>query len=233
MGLVPCHAVVVSFRRTPHQWTALADGHSRQSELGASQARRIVGVISPWNWPLHLSARSVGPALSVGNAVVLKPARDTLVTGGLLLAKILGDAGLPPGLLNVVVGPGEEIGEAFVTHPAARVVSFTGSTPVGRKIAELASKATIIKRVDLELGGNDPFVVLDDADLDNAVEAAVWGKFLHQGQICIAINRIIVDERVHDDFLDRYVARTKALKLGNPDESNTVIGPISARVSVS
>jgi aldehyde dehydrogenase (NAD+) len=186
----------------------------------------VVGVISPWNWPLHLSARSVAPALAVGNAVVIKPASDTPVTGGLLLAKIFEEAGLPAGLLNVIVGPGDEIGEAFVTHPAPRVVSFTGSTPVGRRIAELAAKANIIKRVELELGGNGPFVVLEDADLDSAVEAALFGKFLHQGQICIAINRIIVDERIHDEFLDQYVARVKALKVGNPDEADTAIGPI-------
>jgi aldehyde dehydrogenase (NAD+) len=186
----------------------------------------VVAVISPWNWPLHLSTRSVAPALAVGNAVVLKPASDTPVTGGLLLAKVFEEAGLPPGLLNVVVGPGEEIGDAFVTHPEPRVVSFTGSTPVGRRIAELAARAAIIKRVELELGGNCPFVVLEDADLDHAVEAALFGKFLHQGQICIAVNRIIVDERIHDDFLDRFVARVKALKAGNPDEPDTVIGPI-------
>ena len=136
----------------------------------------VVGVISPWNWPLHLSARSVAPALAVGNAVVIKPASDTPVTGGLLLAKIFEEAGLPSGVLNVIVGPGEEIGEAFVTHPTPRVISFTGSTPVGRKIGELAANATIIKRVDLELGGNGPFVVLEDADLDQAVEAAAVRK---------------------------------------------------------
>jgi aldehyde dehydrogenase (NAD+) len=186
----------------------------------------VVGVISPWNWPLHLAARSIAPALALGNAVVVKPGSDTPVTGGLLLAKIFEEAGLPPGVLNVVVGPGDEIGEAFVTHPTPRVISFTGSTPVGRRIAELAARATIIKRTDLELGGNGPFVVLDDADLDDAVEAALFGKFLHQGQICIAINRIIVAERVHDDFLDRFAARTKGLKVGNPDDADTVIGPI-------
>jgi acyl-CoA reductase-like NAD-dependent aldehyde dehydrogenase len=186
----------------------------------------VVGVISPWNWPLHLSARSVAPALAVGNAVVIKPASDTPITGGLLLAKILEEAGLPPGLLSVIAGPGEEIGEAFVTHPTPRVVSFTGSTPVGRHIAELAAKAAIIKRVDLELGGNGPFVVLDDADLDHAVDAALFGKFLHQGQICIAINRIIVDEKIHDEFVDRYVARVQALKVGNPGDPETFVGPI-------
>jgi aldehyde dehydrogenase (NAD+) len=175
---------------------------------------------------LHLSSRSVVPALAVGNGVVVKPSSDTPVTGGLLLVKIFEEAGLPPGLLSVVVGGGNEIGDAFVTHPVPRVISFTGSTLVGRRIAELAAKAAILKRVDLELGGNGPFVVLDDADLDHAVEAATFGKFLHQGQICIAINRIIVDASIHDAFLDRFVQRVRTLKVGNPDEPDTVIGPI-------
>lgn len=186
----------------------------------------VVGMISPWNWPMHLSNRSVAPALAVGNAVVMKPASDTPVTGGLLLAKIFEEAGLPPGVLSVVIGAGSEIGDAFVSHPVPRVISFTGSTAVGRTIGEQSAKAPIIKRVDLELGGNGPFVVLDDADLDRAVEAAVFGKFLHQGQICIAINRFIVDERVYDDFLGRFVERVKALKVGDPDEPDTMIGPI-------
>jgi aldehyde dehydrogenase (NAD+) len=195
-----------------------------------SQVRRkpvgVVGMISPWNWPLHLSNRTVAPALATGNAVVMKPASDTPVTGGLLLAKIFEEAGLPSGLLSVIVGAGEEIGDAFVSHPIPRVISFTGSTPVGRNIAQLAAKAPIIKRVDLELGGNCPFVVLADADLEHAVESAVFGKFLHQGQICIAINRIIVEEAVHDRFVQLFVERVKALKVGDPDHPDTMVGPI-------
>jgi aldehyde dehydrogenase (NAD+) len=186
----------------------------------------VIGVISPWNWPLHLSSRSVVPALAVGNAVVVKPASDTPVTGGLLLAKIFEEAGLPPGLISVVVGTGSEIGDGFVSHPVPRVISFTGSTPVGRRIAELAAKSPILKKVDLELGGNGPFVVLEDADLDRAAEAATFGKFLHQGQICIAINRIIVDQSIHDAFLDRFTQQVRKLKVGNPDEPDTVVGPI-------
>lgn len=186
----------------------------------------VVGVISPWNWPLHLTTRSLAPALAVGNAAVVKPASDTPVTGGLLLAKIFEEAGLPPGVLNVVVGPGSEIGDAFVDHPVPRVISFNGSTPVGRHIAELAARAPILKRVELELGGNGPFVVLDDADVDQAVEAAIFGKFLHQGQICICVNRLIVDERLYDTFVERFAERTKALKVGNPEDPDTMIGPI-------
>ena len=186
----------------------------------------VVGVISPWNWPLQLSNRSVAPALAVGNSVVLKPASDTPVTGGLLLGKILEEAGLPPGVLNVVIGAGSDIGDAFVCHPASRVISFTGSTPVGRGIARLAAEAPVMKRVELELGGNSPFVVLDDADLDQAVEAAVFGKFLHQGQICMITNRFIVDRKLYETFVERFTERTRALKVGDPGDPETMIGPI-------
>jgi len=186
----------------------------------------VVGIISPWNWPLQLTARSLFPALAVGNAIVVKPASDTPVTGGLLLAKILEEAGLPPGVLGVVVGAGSEIGDAFVSHPTPRVISFTGSTPVGRGIARLAAESPILKRVELELGGNSPFVVLEDADLDQAAEAAVFGKFLHQGQICMSINRIILDDAVHDAFLQRFTERVQALRVGDPDAPDTLVGPI-------
>lgn len=189
----------------------------------------VVGVISPWNWPLQLTARSVAPALAVGNAVVLKPASDTPVTGGTLIAKILEEAGLPPGVLNVVIGAGSEIGDAFVLHPTPRVISFTGSTPVGRHIAHLAIDSPIIKRVELELGGNSPFVVLDDADLDRAVDAAVFGKFLHQGQICMITNRFIVDTRVYDEFLSRFTKEVQRLQIGGAENSAALIGPIINR----
>lgn len=186
----------------------------------------VVGVISPWNWPFHLGMRSVAPALATGNAVVVKPASDTPVTGGLLLAKIFEEAGLPPGVLSVVIAPGSEIGDAFVTHDVPRVLSFTGSTEVGKHIGQLASTAPILKQVDLELGGDGPFVVLEDAELDHAVEAAVFGKFLHQGQICIAINRLIVVDAIHDAFVERFVERVKSLKVGDPQDEDTFIGPI-------
>ncbi|MFY4729976.1 aldehyde dehydrogenase family protein [Nitrospira sp. BLG_2] len=186
----------------------------------------VVGVISPWNFPMHLSNRSVAPALAVGNTVVIKPASDTPVTGGLLLAKIFEEAGLPPGVLSVVVGPGNLIGDAFVLHPVPRVISFTGSTPVGRHIAELAAKGPLIKRVALELGGNSPFIILDDADLDLAVNAAVFGKFLHQGQICMITNRLIVDAKIYDPFVERFSSRVRGLKVGDPGNADTAIGPI-------
>jgi aldehyde dehydrogenase (NAD+) len=186
----------------------------------------VIGVISPWNFPLYLSNRSVGPALGLGNAVVLKPSQDTPVTGALLLGKIYEEAGLPPGVLNVIIGASTEIGDAFAQHAIPRLISFTGSTSVGRRIAELAATSKIIKRVALELGGNSPLVVLDDADLDQAVPAAVLSRFLHQGQICMSSNRLIVDSKLYDDFVDRFKAHVSTLKYGNPAEPDTVIGPV-------
>jgi aldehyde dehydrogenase (NAD+) len=168
----------------------------------------VVLLISPWNWPLHLTTRSLAPALAVGNGVVIKPATDTPVTGGLLLARILEEAGLPPGVLNVVVGRGADIGDAAVEHPVPRVISFTGSTAVGLGITRKAG----VKRLCLELGGNGPLVVLDDADLDLAAEAAVYSSFFFQGQICMITNRVIVDASVHDEFVDAFVERVRALR---------------------
>ncbi|MEA2779362.1 MAG: aldehyde dehydrogenase [Rhodospirillaceae bacterium] len=217
------HAIMVWATSAPY----LTEGQVLPTDIPAKEGRAyrkpvgVVGIISPWNWPLHLTNRSLAPTLAVGNAAVVKPASDTPVTGGLLLAKIFEEAGLPSGVLNVIVGPGSEIGDAFVSHPVPRAISFTGSTPVGRHIAELAAKAPILKRVELELGGNGPFVVVDGADIDQVVEAAIFGKFLHQGQICICVNRFIVDERLYDTFLERFVERTKALKVGNPDGPDT------------
>lgn len=186
----------------------------------------IVAVISPWNFPLHLTQRSIAPALALGNAVVLKPASDTPVTGGLLLAKVFEEAGLPKGLLNVVVGSGSEIGDAIVEHKAPSLVSFTGSTSVGKHIGELANGGEYIKQVALELGGNSPFVVLKDADIEQAVKAAAFGKFLHQGQICIAINRVIVEDEIYDDFVERFLAHVKTLNVGDPNKPDTAVGPI-------
>jgi aldehyde dehydrogenase (NAD+) len=186
----------------------------------------VIGVISPWNFPMYLSQRSIAPALAFGNAVVVKPAEDTPVTGALLLAKIFEEAGLPEGLLNVVIGPIAEIGDEFTLHPIPRLISFTGSTRVGRHIGELAMNGPHLKRVALELGGNAPCVVLDDGDLDQAVRSAVVGRFLHQGQICMSTNRIIVDAKVYDEFVDRFTTHVKGLKYGDPSDPSVSIGPI-------
>ncbi|MBH9966040.1 aldehyde dehydrogenase family protein [[Bacillus] enclensis] len=184
----------------------------------------VVGIISPWNFPFHLAVRSIATALATGNGVVVKPATHTPVTGGLLFASIFEEAGLPKGLLNVVVGRGSEIGDDIVTHPIPRLISFTGSTEVGRRIGELAGKN--LKKTALELGGNNVFIVLDDADIDQAVESALFGKFYHQGQICMSINRIMVHKDIHDKFVDAFVSRVKELNTGNPAEKATHIGPL-------
>ncbi|PFG08755.1 aldehyde dehydrogenase family protein [Marinobacter sp. LV10MA510-1] len=186
----------------------------------------VVGVISPWNFPLHLTQRSVAPALALGNAVVIKPASDTPVTGGLLIARIFEEAGLPAGVLSVVVGSGAEIGDTFVEHPVPSFISFTGSSEVGRNIGRLACGGKYLKHVALELGGNSPFVVLADANVELAVNAAVVGKFLHQGQICMAINRIIVEQPLVEEFTRRYTERVKALPYGDPSKADTVVGPV-------
>ena len=170
--------------------------------------------------------RSVAPALGCGNAVVLKPASDTPLTGGLLLAKIFEAAGLPKGVLNVVVGAGSEIGDYFVEHPVPRLISFTGSTPVGKDVGKTAVGGKHIKKVALELGGNAPFVVLDDADLDKAVGAAIMGKFLHQGQICMSINRIIVEAPLYDEFVEAYAKRATDIAYGDQLEDSTIVGPV-------
>ncbi len=184
----------------------------------------VIGIISPWNFPMNLSMRSVAPALATGNAVVLKPASSTPVTGATLTAKIFEEAGLPKGVLNVVVGKGSSIGDDFVKHPVPHHISFTGSTPVGRNIGKIAGEH--LKEVSLELGGNNIFVVMEDADIDQAVKAATFGKFMNQGQICMSINRFVVQENIADEFVEKFVAATRKLKYGNPAEEGVLVGPL-------
>lgn len=184
----------------------------------------VVGVISPFNFPFLLSIKSVAPALALGNGVVLKPHQNTPITGGTLVAKIFEDAGLPKGLLNVVVTDIAEIGDAFIEHPIPKVISFTGSDKVGRHVATVT--ASHFKRSVLELGGNSAIVVLDDADIDYAVDAAVFSRYVHQGQVCMAANRVLVDRSIADEFTEKFVAKVKSLKVGDPRDPETVIGPV-------
>jgi len=184
----------------------------------------VVGIIGPWNFPFHLTMRSLAPALALGNAAVIKPASDTPVTSGLLLARIFELAGFPKGLVNVVVGRGSEIGDDFVTHPIPKLISFTGSTEVGSRVGELAGRH--IKEVALELGGNNPFIVLPDADVRQAAKAAIFGKFNHNGQVCMAINKIILHESIYDAFVNEYVKLVEKLKTGDPSDPDTHIGPL-------
>ncbi|MFI0966146.1 aldehyde dehydrogenase family protein [Streptomyces sp. NPDC021080] len=184
----------------------------------------VVGVISPFNFPFLLSVKSVAPALALGNGVVLKPHQNTPIVGGSLVAKIFEEAGLPGGLLNVVITDIAEIGDAFIEHPVPKVISFTGSDKVGRHVATVC--AANFKRSVLELGGNSALVVLDDADVDYAVDAAVFSRYVHQGQVCMAANRVLVDRSVEAEFTQKFVAKVRTLKTGDPRDPQTVIGPV-------
>jgi aldehyde dehydrogenase (NAD+) len=187
----------------------------------------VVSVISPWNFPLILSSRGFAPALAVGNCVVLKPSEETPVAGGLLIAEIMEEAGIPKGVFNVVTCSREhvaEVGDELIANPTVRGVSFTGSTAVGREVAAKAGK--LLKRCCVELGGKDALIVLDDADVEHAVNAATFGSFMHQGQICMAVERVIVQSKIAKEFTDKFVANTKKLKVGNPREMANCIGPV-------
>ncbi len=183
----------------------------------------VVGGIAPFNFPLILATKKVCLALAAGNTFVLKPSEETSLTG-LKIAEIFQKAGLPAGVLNVVPGDGPTVGPVLFTDPRVRLISFTGSTAVGKLIAMECAKYG--KKVVLELGGKSPLIVLKDADLDYAVSTACFGVFIHQGQICMAGSRIIVESPIYDRFLERFVAKVKTLQVGDPRDPHTVIGPL-------
>ena len=183
----------------------------------------VVGVIAPFNFPQILAIRSVAPALALGNAVVLKPDPRTAVCGGVVLARVLQEAGLPEGLLHVLPG-GPEVGEALVTDPLVPVISFTGSTAAGRRVGALGGQH--LKRVHLELGGNSALIVLDDADVVKAASAGAWGSFLHQGQICMTTGRHLVQDAVYDDYVSALAGKADHLPVGNPATGQVALGPI-------
>lgn len=195
-----------------------------KENLVQREPKGVVTVISPWNFPLNLSMRAVAPAIAAGNAVVVKPATNTPITGGLLFGKLFEEAGLPDGVLNVVTGRGSEIGDRVAGHPESDVVSFTGSTSVGQRVAGTAAENLAVPA--MELGGNNAFVVTADADLDWAIDGATFGSFAHQGQVCISINRHIVHEDVYDEYVDRLVERAESLPVGSAHEEDTIVGPI-------
>ncbi|MFF4166954.1 aldehyde dehydrogenase family protein [Streptomyces sp. NPDC001741] len=184
----------------------------------------VVGVISAFNFPFLVTMKTVAPALALGNAVVVKPHQNAPIAGGGLVARIFEDAGLPAGLLNVLITDSAEIGDTFIEHPVPKVISFTGSDRVGRHVAAIA--AGMFKRTILELSGNSALVVLEDADLDHAVRAAVHSRFLFQGQISMAANRILVDRSVEAEFTERFTAEVAALRTGDPRDPETRIGPV-------
>jgi benzaldehyde dehydrogenase (NAD) len=197
------------------------------AEPRLSLSRRIpagvVGVISPFNFPLILSIRAVAPALALGNAVLHKPDPRTAVSGGVTLARVLEDAGLPPGLFHLLPG-GADVGQEIVTDPNVRVIAFTGSTEAGRVVGQLAAQH--LKRAHLELGGNSALVVLDDVDLDAAASAGAWASFLHQGQICMTTGRHLVHESIVDGYVERLAAKAEHLPVGDPATEQVALGPI-------
>ena len=187
----------------------------------------VVGAISPWNAPLVLGIRSIAIPLAVGNTVVMKPSEDAPITCGLLLADVLAEAGLPAGVLNVVTNDLAEAGDvvaALIADPRVRNVNFTGSTNVGRIIGVQAAQH--LKPAVLELGGKNPLIILEDADPDLAVDAAVFGAFMNSGQICMSTDRIIIHESLVENFIPRYVERVRALGVGDPADPATVVGPL-------
>ncbi|UHA75407.1 aldehyde dehydrogenase family protein [Paenibacillus sp. 481] len=184
----------------------------------------VISSISPFNFPLFLSMRTIVPALALGNAVVHKGDIQTALTGGTIMAKAFEEAGIPAGVFNVILTEIPEIGDTMIVHPYSKFISFTGSTPVGRHIGQVAGG--LLKPVALELGGNAPFVVLKDANIDAAINAAIFGKYLHQGQICMMINRIVLHQDIYDEFAGKFVERAKQLPIGDPLDPSVVIGPM-------
>ncbi|MGE5380754.1 MAG: aldehyde dehydrogenase family protein [Methylocystaceae bacterium] len=190
--------------------------------------REPIGVclgITPWNFPLILAAYKIAPALAMGNTIVVKPASITPVST-LELARILHDAGVPDGVFNVVTGPGGSIGNYMAAHPEVDKIGFTGSTEVGRQIAHLAADG--IKRVTLELGGKSPLIVLDDANIDVAVNMALFAFLFHSGQVCESGTRLLVPRHMQDELVDKMIAKIKTLKIGNQLDPATDLGPIAS-----
>jgi acyl-CoA reductase-like NAD-dependent aldehyde dehydrogenase len=183
----------------------------------------ICGAIVPWNFPLSLLGNKIGPALLCGNTVVVKPAGTTPLTD-ILAVRIMNDAGLPPGVLNIVPGPAKVVGETILRDARIRKVGFTGATATGKHVMEVAAQT--IKRVTLELGGSDPMIVCDDADIDEAASAASVGRFFNCGQACLAIKRLYVFDKVFDDFVSRLIPRVEKLRVGNGLEQGILLGPL-------
>ncbi|MDU8944666.1 aldehyde dehydrogenase family protein [Ovoidimarina sediminis] len=223
---------VAEIFRTSASLCYQATGEVLPSEHGkVSMATRwplgVVGVISPWNMPGILTSRGYAAALAAGNTVVLKPSEDTPYAGGLYHGEILEEAGIPPGVFNVVTCSRESVGavgDTLIEHPLVKGISFTGSTAVGRHIA--AKCGAHLKKCCVELGGKDAMIVLEDADLDRAAEAANFGSFMHQGQVCMSTEKLLIQESVYEPFMQRFLARAAKLKTGHVNDKSNTIGPM-------
>ena len=183
----------------------------------------IVGSIVPWNFPVALMGNKIGPALIAGDTIIVKPAGTTPLTPTACVG-VLNEAGLPPGVLNIVPGPGGVVGEALLRDPRVRKIGFTGATETGRHVMEVAAET--VKRVTLELGGSDPMIVCDDAEVDAAVSAASVGRFFNCGQACLAIKRLYLFDGIYDEFVEKLVAKVGKLRIGNGLEQGVLVGPL-------
>jgi acyl-CoA reductase-like NAD-dependent aldehyde dehydrogenase len=197
-----------------------AIGGENRIGLVKRQPLGVIGAITPFNFPLNLSLHKIAPAIAAGNTIVFKPAEKTPVSA-YKLVKLFEEAGLPNGVLNLVMGTGE-VGGALVTHEKVHLITFTGSLVVGKKIRETAG----FKKVTLELGSNSPNIIFEDANLQEAVTGLVKGAFAFSGQVCISAQRIYVQKMIYDSFLEQYIKETKALKIGDPTDEGTDIGPM-------
>lgn len=187
----------------------------------------VIGVISPWNVPGILAARPFSFAMAMGNTIVLKPSEETPYMGGLFFAEVMEEAGVPPGVFNVITCSRDnvaEVGDEMVDNPTVKGIAFTGSTAVGRRIA--AKCGAHLKKACIELGGKDSLIVLEDADMERATSAASFGAFMHQGQVCMSVEKVLVQETVYDTFLSQFIARSSKLKTGNVADKSNVIGPL-------
>ncbi|HEY2381722.1 MAG TPA: aldehyde dehydrogenase family protein [Terriglobia bacterium] len=183
----------------------------------------VCGSIVPWNFPVSLLGNKIGPALVTGNTVVVKPAGSTPLTD-IQAVMILHEAGLPPGVLNIVPGPARIVGETLLKDPRVRKIGFTGATSTGRHVMEVAAQT--VKRVTLELGGSDPMIVCDDANIDEAVSAASVGRFFNCGQACLAIKRLYLFDKIYDEFVSKLVGKMDKLRVGNGLEQGVIVGPL-------
>jgi acyl-CoA reductase-like NAD-dependent aldehyde dehydrogenase len=212
-------------------WTTKIHGETLNLRDGAftftlRQPIGVIGAIVPWNFPFLLASWKIAPALAAGNTVVLKPASLTPLTA-LRFAQLTAEAGLPEGVFNVVPGPGGKVGMALVRHPGVDKIAFTGSTEVGKSIMREAAGS--LKRVSLELGGKSPNIVFADADIEAAVRGALTGIFYNKGEVCAAGSRLLVEQKVHDDVVSRLTDRVKSLKVGDPLDKSTRMGPVVSR----
>jgi acyl-CoA reductase-like NAD-dependent aldehyde dehydrogenase len=203
---------------------------SDDPDVRAQAIRRpagVVGAIAPWNASLVLSGRAIAGPLALGNTLVLKPSEESPFTGGTIWAEVFAEAGLPAGVLNVIThapGTAGVVGDVMLSHPAVRRINFTGSTITGRRLAEAAGRH--LKRLVLQLSGQNPLLILEGVDLDYAVSAATYGAFVHQGQVCMCARRIYVERTIADDFIERFAAKVDSLPIGDPLDPATVVGPL-------